>query len=86
MSDDFQWAIWCYIAEDRTPRNHHCENLKSCKQWYGYGKLTMRIQEKSIENMALASLSLSSPGKSDLEIERLLSEPVRGREKSGETP
>jgi hypothetical protein len=28
-SVDFQRATWCYIPEDRTLRNHLCENLKS---------------------------------------------------------
>jgi hypothetical protein len=33
MSVDFQWVTWCYIPEDITLHNHHCENLKSytCK-------------------------------------------------------
>jgi hypothetical protein len=26
-SVDFQWTTWCYIPEDRTLRNHRCENV-----------------------------------------------------------
>jgi plasmid replication initiation protein len=26
---NFEWTTWCYIPEDRTLHNHHCENLKS---------------------------------------------------------
>jgi hypothetical protein len=26
-----QWTAWCYVPEDRTLRNHCCENLKSYK-------------------------------------------------------
>jgi hypothetical protein len=24
-------TTWCYVTEDRTIHNHHCENLKSYK-------------------------------------------------------
>jgi hypothetical protein len=30
-SVDFQRTIWRYIPDDRTLRNHQCENLKSYK-------------------------------------------------------
>jgi hypothetical protein len=29
LSVDFQWTTQCYILEDRTFQNHHCENLKT---------------------------------------------------------
>jgi hypothetical protein len=29
-SVDFQQTAWCYIPEDRTLHNHHCENPKPC--------------------------------------------------------
>jgi hypothetical protein len=29
MPVDFQQTTWCYIPEDSTLHNHHCENLKS---------------------------------------------------------
>jgi hypothetical protein len=43
MAVDFQQCTQCYIPEDRTVHNHHCENLKSlvdqgkmvCTRW-GY--------------------------------------------------
>jgi hypothetical protein len=28
---DIWWTMWCYIPEDRTLHNLHCENLKSYK-------------------------------------------------------
>jgi hypothetical protein len=35
-SVDFHQTTWCYIPEDRTHRNHHCENLKSCSFYVIY--------------------------------------------------